>query len=334
MMFPMIPVDQLASSALAGALLLAKSAVVVCIGALAARALRSSAAHRVRVWRSTFLLLLILPLAQAFLPELDVALVGIDHAGLNQVTGWGAISTSIAGWIVAVWFAGAAFSLLRLLRDALAARALCRRATPVSDDRLTRLADDMARLSGVPRVGMRFTDELDAPALIGWRLPIVLLPYSAQQWTTAELRSMLCHELEHVRARDWPVMLLERAIAAVYWPSPLMPLASKASSAARECAADSAVLRAAVEPQAYAKQLLRTARARTRPQVAMSLAFAHGGVEARVRALFAVPSVRSPFSPVARGAVVALLVPVVLAMSAAQPWTCLPEGTQFVALAD
>ena len=330
----MFSIDQLNAWTLAGALLMAKSAIVVGLGAVAARLVSSSAARRVYVWRLTFAGLLLLPLAQAVLPQVDLALVGIDHEELNHVAGIGGVSTTIAGWFVAAWVLGAGLALFRLARDTRAARALANRATPVTDERMTRLARALARKAGVRNIELRATVELDAPALIGWRHPVVLLPHDAFEWTTLELRAVLCHELEHARARDWPVMLLERAIGALYWPNPLLLRAGVASSAAREGAADNAVLRAAVEPQVYARQLLRTAHHRTRPQVAMALAFAQHGVEARVRALFSATNTQSRLSPAMRLAIAALVFPVALGASSVQPWTCLPPHEPASALAD
>lgn len=316
--------DQLNAWALSGALLLFKSMGIVSVGWLASRVLTRSAAHRVFIWRLTFVALLLLPMLQLITPVVGLGLVGVDHATLNRTAGLGTISTSLAGWIVALWACGAALSLLRLARDTRAARALGRRATPVRDAQMNALAQSLSRSAGIATIELRSTTELDSPALVGWRHPIVLLPAVATDWSANELRAVLCHELEHVRSRDWLVMLLERAISTLYWCNPFVLLARIASSSDRECAADNAVLRASIEPRAYANQLLRTARTRTQPRVAMSLAFANHGVEGRVRALFASPRTRADVSPHARLGMLTLSVSLAVGVAAMQPWTCLP----------
>lgn len=316
--------DQLNAWALSGALLLLKSMGIVSVGWLASRVLTRSAAHRVFIWRLTFVALLLLPILQLITPVVGLGLVGVDHVTLNRTAGFGKISTSLAGWIVALWACGAALSLLRLVRDTRAARTLGRRATPVCDVRMNALAHSLARSAGIATIELRLTTELDSPALIGWRDPIVLLPVVATAWSTHELRAVLCHELEHVRSRDWLVMLLERAISTFYWCNPFVLLARVASSSDRECAADNAVLRAAIEPHAYANQLLRTARNRTQPRVAMSLAFANHGVEGRVRALFASHRTRAVVSPHARVSMMALTLSLAAGVAALQPLTCRP----------
>jgi beta-lactamase regulating signal transducer with metallopeptidase domain len=316
--------DQLNAWTLSGASLLLESLGTVCMGWLVSRVATQSAAHRVHLWRLTFGSLLLLPVLEAVAPTVDVALLGVDHAALDRVAAVGGLSTSVGGWLVLLWASGAALTLLRLVRDTSAAHALSSRAIPVRDTRMRALSRSLTSAAGLARIDLKYTAELDSPAMIGWRHPVVLLPLAAANWSTLELRAVLCHEIEHVRSRDWIVMLLERVIGALYWPNPFILLARVASTMDRERTADNAVLRAAVEPQAYATQLLRAARNRTRLHAPMSLAFARHSVEGRVRALFGAPDTRTPVSMRARLTMAALAVPLVLGLSAVRPWTCLP----------
>ncbi len=58
-----------------------------------------------------------------------------------------------------------------------------------------------AELSCTRRVEVRESSELETPATLGWRHPLVLLPFDWRDWSHDELRAVLAHELAHVDAR-------------------------------------------------------------------------------------------------------------------------------------
>ena len=83
---------------------------------------------------------------------------------------------------------------------------------------LRQLVDSLAAKCGLRRsVEVLLHEEIAAPLTLGvWR-PAIVLPSDAREWSEADLRRALVHELEHVRRGDWPMQLLARATCACYW---------------------------------------------------------------------------------------------------------------------
>ena len=81
------------------------------------------------------------------------------------------------------------------------------RARPLADERIAGAANRLARIAGVR--GRIAILESDAPDLIAtWGVrPRILLPPHASRWSDERLNAVLCHEIAHVRRRDWVVQM-------------------------------------------------------------------------------------------------------------------------------
>ena len=64
------------------------------------------------------------------------------------------------------------------------------------------------------------------PFTYGLLRPVIVLPESADEWTTDRRRSVLLHELAHVRRRDLLTNAIVQLACAVYWFHPLVRLAA------------------------------------------------------------------------------------------------------------
>jgi beta-lactamase regulating signal transducer with metallopeptidase domain len=127
--------------------------------------------------------------------------------------------------LLGVWALVAAFLLLRVGLDLLAARGLTKRATPYEDPRLPQLARALAAELGLRRLPeLRESREIDCPATVGILRPVVLLPVHTREWSDQELRSVLAHELAHTERGDCGSQLLARVICALHWPKRAAPL--------------------------------------------------------------------------------------------------------------
>jgi beta-lactamase regulating signal transducer with metallopeptidase domain len=304
-----------------GAATLVRGSVVIAIGALVATCVGRHAGRASWTWRLVLVAVAALPSLSLALPAWDVSGIDVRHAALSAQRG----GMSVAAWICLVWFAGAALALTRLARDVAAAQGVANRASVILAPRVAGLIHRAMSIVGGRRTPVALeTDELTGVGLIGWRRPRILLPTSAREWTDDELLGVLCHELEHVRRRDWLMLIVERMVSAVFWMNPLVSLAARSAAGARELVADDAVTRSPVGLDVYADRLIASARTGA-SMPAAALGFAGGvRVDVRVRALFEHRRDRRPLS--ARSALVSavLAVPFVLAVAAAQPWGCVP----------
>lgn len=308
----------------AGGLLLFKSAIILVAASLASRAITHNARLRALLWRSTYAMLALLPLLQFVLPERQLNWFDLQHTGLAAPIGAGGRGLPFAAVVMLVWLAGVCWQLQMLLRDWYAARCVVTRSVPLDNVRIQALFAELPALVGWRAVALRTSDEVESPALFGWRNPTIVLPASVGLWTDNELRAMLLHELEHARRFDWSMMIAERLVGILYWPNVLFVFARRSAGEAREQLADRAVLQAAITPATYATQLLQLARRNAvAPASALTLALARESVEVRVKALFVDEcgwQGRTRASAVLIGMCLALLP----ALAALRPWTCVP----------
>jgi len=184
-------------------------------------------------------------------------------------------SSSGVSWIAIVrlvWIAGAALMLLQLSIDLFRLRRIRRDGLPWTERR--ELMNSLATECGVSRsVEILLHEGILAPLTNGLWRPAILLPYEACEWSEADLRRAIIHELEHVRRGDWVIQLAARATCAFYWFHPLVWVAFRWLSLQAERACDDAVVRGA-EHTEYAEQLVllagRLSKAQAQPALGMA----------------------------------------------------------------
>lgn len=313
--------------------LLLKSSLLLSATALMAHALLRTASQRRLVWALAFGCVLALPVGDLLLPQLPVPLLSVQHAWLSQTVVLGPLELPAAGWVFVLWTIGALWSLVRLANDWRAASAVLARSTAVARHTLPSSARAVLRGHANTAIRLAYTDELATAAVIGWREPTILLPQAAKSWSTDMLRAALLHEVEHIRQRDWLVMLIERVAVALFWPNPLVWAAQRAAVTAREIAADDAVIRADVSPTSYARQLLDLSQAaRTHAAPGLVVGLGTSSMVRRVRALFSGARNHDAATQRGRRIMIATTLMVSLPIVALQPMSCIPASLFTVGL--
>jgi beta-lactamase regulating signal transducer with metallopeptidase domain len=84
----------------------------------------------------------------------------------------------------------------------------------------------------------------------------LLLPADARRWSSEQLRSVLLHELAHIKRGDTVAQSVAQIACALHWFNPLAWFAAWRLSAESEQACDDLVLAGGVRPSAYAGHLL------------------------------------------------------------------------------
>jgi beta-lactamase regulating signal transducer with metallopeptidase domain/predicted nucleic acid-binding Zn-ribbon protein len=164
---------------------------------------------------------------------------------------------TVPSLLLAVWFIGTAAAATTLLVSLLRVLRLARAAEHVADAEWQSAAHTLARRLGLRRPArLLASSRVSAPMAGGiWR-PVVFLPAAALTWT-AECRDVvLAHEIAHLARRDPLRHLVVRLAVALYWFNPLVWIAARQATAAREHACDDAVLALGTRPSAYARVLL------------------------------------------------------------------------------
>ena len=92
------------------------------------------------------------------------------------------------------------------------------------------------------RAEVLLSDDVEGPATVGVRRAVILLPRRIVDLPRAVQRAVLCHELLHVRRRDWLVTVGEELWCALFWFHPGVRLIASRACLARETLVDEAVI--------------------------------------------------------------------------------------------
>ncbi len=165
-------------------------------------------------------------------------------------------SLPIGSLLMGLWLAGVIGFVGLTIHDRIRIRKLRASASAPPDELMARfhaLAKEM-KLKYVP--GLRFTDALESPALVGLVRPVVLLPrWLAEESDSRRLDWLLRHELMHWKLKD-PVALVVRRMAEIlFYFHPAVWCAGRKWEEAMELACDRALLKTEPDAHSYAQNL-------------------------------------------------------------------------------
>jgi len=163
---------------------------------------------------------------------------------------------------IAVWLIGVAIAVWRLGTDHLMMHGVVMRSRPVSDVAWLNALARARASTGCPRkVRLVASAEVNVPATVGARRPVIILPETSWTWGVERRRAVLLHELIHVVRFDWTIRIVARIARAVYWFNPLAWWAVRRLDLEQEIACDEEVLSLGGRASSYACHLLAIARA-------------------------------------------------------------------------
>lgn len=110
-----------------------------------------------------------------------------------------------------------------------------------------------------------FSREINTPVTFGWRQPAVIFPEFFAEMGESLQRPIACHELLHVRRRDWLFIVAEEILRSLFWFHPAIWWALGRIHLSREQVVDREVLRVTGERGTYLESLLHIASLRGRP---------------------------------------------------------------------
>jgi beta-lactamase regulating signal transducer with metallopeptidase domain len=163
----------------------------------------------------------------------------------------------------AVWVIASLLSLARLFVSGRQMRSLLRNSTPIPFEALGEEVQSAVTRPGRRSVEVRLSDALDAPSVIGFFRPAVVVPRSLwSELGPADLKQIILHEMAHLdRGDDW-TNLLQKLLRALLPLNPALFWAERHLCREREQACDDAVLDAAGNARAYATCLTKLAENR------------------------------------------------------------------------
>lgn len=208
-----------------------------------------------RFWQVVMAVALALPLLQAWTEDpgkvIKSSLTFLSTAVVDSAPA--SAPPDPATLIVAVLLTGAALRLMWLGSGLLRLRSIRRRAMPAPS-----LEGVSFGLSSELRTtaDVMLSDEVEGPATVGWWRAVVLLPPSVLHLPAAVQKAVLCHELIHVRRRDWLATVLEELWCATLWFHPGARLMASRACLAREMLVDEETILLTRDRRAYAEALL------------------------------------------------------------------------------
>jgi beta-lactamase regulating signal transducer with metallopeptidase domain len=166
-----------------------------------------------------------------------------------------------ARWIAMLWMGMALLGLLRIVLAWSAARRLVANSQDGGlSERLGVAVAECARRVGVKAPELRESAELAGPVVVGARRPVLLWPESFERKTEDEVMAALCHELAHIRRRDYAMNLAcEAAALPVRWHPVTYGVAGRLRST-REMACDAMAAAAMESETVYARCLMSLAQ--------------------------------------------------------------------------
>ena len=248
-----------------------QSGVLVAGGYLLAKAFRIDEPRAaLAYWRVLLVACLLLPLCQPWDAVASRSVVigetsaAIPDAGANTVSvaefavapAWPSIERLIAivlwvGVLVrAAWLAIGACMLGRIRRDA---------------DRIDPVPEPIARAQNLlgTSASLCMSTRVAGPITFGLRRPIVVFPPAIASLDPAVQYAIACHELLHVRRRDWVYQVVEEAVRTFLWFHPAVWWLVGRIQLAREQVVDQASIALVDSRERYVEALLAVAIGRS-----------------------------------------------------------------------
>ncbi|HKD08389.1 MAG TPA: TonB family protein [Bryobacteraceae bacterium] len=235
--------------------------VTVCAALVPAVVRIKTPAARLAYWQLTLAAFLALPLLCPWQNEVVSAPISSSSSGWikvahHQSPGQSMLfsTTEILFWIVLggvfVRIAFIAIGLLRL-------RKYRRHASPL--DPTPAWCNEAAIL---------VSPEIGSPVTFGFFRPVILLPENFLDWNKTAADAVLCHEILHVRRRDWLLTMAEEFVRALFWFHPAIWWTVGEIQLAREQTVDRAAIDMLNSRDQYVDALLSIAGAASTLDVA------------------------------------------------------------------
>jgi beta-lactamase regulating signal transducer with metallopeptidase domain/uncharacterized protein YnzC (UPF0291/DUF896 family) len=200
--------------------------------------------------------------------------------------------------LVELWFAGVILFSLRSAGGFFLVERLRRKESKPVSWELLYLCQALQLKMGINRI-VRYCEslQLDAPVVVGWIRPVVLLPITALTGLNkVQLQAVIAHELAHIQRLDAFVNAFQISVESLLFYHPAVWWLGKCIREERENCCDDVAVAICGSPVTYAHALALLAESRVAPQMVM--AANRGPLAARVARLLRIDD----FSGARRGA--------------------------------
>ena len=169
---------------------------------------------------------------------------------------------NVATFLGVAILAGIALRFVSIALGLWKLRQIRRASTPLSLSAESTATLEEIRAQLRTRAEFRLSTRVDSPVTFGLAAPVILLPVRFLAIATPAQVTIGCHELLHVRRRDWVYHLIEEVISATFWFHPAVVWIIARVRLAREQIVDLEVVRLTNARKSYLEALLEFANAR------------------------------------------------------------------------
>lgn len=175
-------------------------------------------------------------------------------------------------WLVEAWLVGVAFFSLRTAGGFLLIERQRRREATALSPKVLAICRELQHRLGLTRaIAYCECVRLQAPSVIGWFRPVVFLPLTAVTGLSEEqLRSVIAHELAHIRRFDPFVNLFQVWVETLLFYHPAVWWLNKKIRAEREHCCDEVAVSVCGNAVEYARALTLMEEWRSAPTLAMA----------------------------------------------------------------
>jgi len=223
-------------------------------------------------WRTILGISLVLPIVEPWHRTQSSGSI-TSMPDLRSISAFQAYNPAVAHWhfpslqIIAeilgvAILAGIAARFVILALGLLKLRQFRRASSPISLSVESAAALEGMRAQLRVRAEFRFSTDVDSPVTFGLAAPMIFLPERFRAMDSQYQVAIACHELLHVRRRDWAHHLAEETIGAAFWFHPAIAWVIARVRLAREQVVDLDVVRLTNARKPYLEALLEFTNAR------------------------------------------------------------------------
>ncbi len=214
---------------------------------------RQNSGTRFAIWFSALLAIVALP----FVPGSGLVALNLGAICPANLRGHFVLSASVGLYLFATW---AVVTGLLLLRLAVGLWRLHRLRNHCSDVDLAadpEIAGILREFESRRRVKLCISSEASVPSAVGFFRPAIVFPtWLLPQLSSSEIKTVVQHELAHLRRGDDWTNLAQQIVKALFFFHPAVWWIENRLTLEREMACDEIVLAQAASPVAYASSLI------------------------------------------------------------------------------
>jgi beta-lactamase regulating signal transducer with metallopeptidase domain len=164
-------------------------------------------------------------------------------------------------WVLCGWTIGTLCSLLHALTGRIGVAGISKNASKYGESHFKDEISQLARELGITRkVNVVESCRCRLPFTYNFVHPVLVIPYEAKDWPVKKRRTILIHELSHIRRLDYLIITLSRLICSVFCFIPVTWIAHAYMQLEQEMICDSVTIEEGERPTVYARYMIDLAR--------------------------------------------------------------------------